>query len=147
MTVGLPLMKSVLTPLTKIFFLPSGLSVGMSAADTATQKILHGLGHPSDLGLCTTVLIILNYEMEDIMKIVKSLGELRLLIKGISETIKNETKEEKGGFLMLLGTLAASILGNALVGIVVIRAGEDTIRGGEGSFRAGEIFNATPSFN
>ena len=48
---------------------------------------------------------------------------------------------------MLLGTLAASILGNALVGIVVIRAGEDTIRGGEGSFRAGEIFNATPSFN
>ena len=53
-------------------------------------------------------------------------------IQGISETIKNETKEQKGGFLsMLLGTLAASILGNALAGRGVIRAGEGAIRAGE----------------
>ena len=68
--------------------------------------------------------------MEDIvMKIVKPLEESGLLIQGISETIKNEAKEQKGGFPpMLLGTLAASILGNALAGRGVIRAGEGTIR-------------------
>ena len=74
--------------------------------------------------------------MEDIIKIVKSLegsGLVKslegsgLLIKGISETIKNETKEQNSGFLaMLLGTLAASILGNALAwkGKGVTRAGQ-----------------------
>ena len=62
------------------------------------------------------------------MKIVKSLEKSRLLIKGISETSKNEAKEQKGGFIsMLLGTLAASILGNALAGKEVIRAGEGLI--------------------
>ena len=66
------------------------------------------------------------------MKIVKSLEESGLLIKGISETIKNDAKEQKGGFLpMLLGTLAASILGTALTGRGVIRAGEDTIKAGQ----------------
>ena len=55
-----------------------------------------------------------------------------MLIQGISETMKNETKKEKDGFLsMLFRTLAASILGNALAGWGVIRAGEDTIRAGE----------------
>ena len=55
--------------------------------------------------------------MEDIMKTVKSLKESRLLIKRISETIKNEAKEQKGEFFsMLLGILAASILGNVLAG-------------------------------
>ena len=64
--------------------------------------------------------------MEDIMKIVKLLEESRLLIKRISETIKNEAREQKGGILqMLLGTLAASILGNALSGRGVIRAGKN----------------------
>ena len=53
--------------------------------------------------------------MEDIMKIVKSLEESGLLTKGISETIKNETKEQKGAlFSMLSGTLLASILENTL---------------------------------
>ena len=70
--------------------------------------------------------------MEGIMKIVKSLEESGLLIKGISEIIKNDAKEQKGGFLpMLLGTLAASILGTALTGRGVIRAGEDTIKAGQ----------------
>ena len=62
-------------------------------------------------GSGSTTLTISNEEMKDIMKIIKSLEESGLLIKGITETIKNETKDKKGGFLlMLLGTLAASIL-------------------------------------
>ena len=66
------------------------------------------------------------------MKIVKSLEESGLLIKGISETIKNEAKEQKGGFLsILLGTLAASILGNALAGKGILRIGEKVTRAGE----------------
>ena len=60
------------------------------------------------------------------MKIVKSLEESGLLVKGISETIKNETKEQKGGFVpLLLGTLAASLLGSVLTGKGVIRGGEN----------------------
>ena len=78
------------------------------------------------------VIIISNEEMEDIMKIIKSLEKSGILIKGISETIKNEAKEQKGRFLpMLLRTLAASILGNTLTGKGVIRAGEGTIRVGQ----------------
>ena len=62
--------------------------------------------------------------MDNLMKIVKSLEESRLVVKGVSETIKNERKEQKGGFLqMLLGTLADSLLGSALTGKGVIRAG------------------------
>ena len=63
-----------------------------SAADEAIQKKIHGSGRPTDLASRATALIISNEEMEDIMKIVKSLEESRLLIKGISETIKNEVK-------------------------------------------------------
>ena len=63
---------------------------------------------PSDLASRTTPLIISNEEMNDTMKIVKSLKESGLLIKSISETIKTESKELKGGFgSMLLGTLGA----------------------------------------
>ena len=66
------------------------------------------------------------------MKIVKLPEEIGLLIKGISKTIKNEAKEQKGGFLpMLLGTLAASILRNALTGKAVIRESERGIRAGQ----------------
>ena len=66
------------------------------------------------------------------MKIFKSLEESGLLIKEMSETIKNEAIEQKGGFLpMLLGTLAAIILRNALSGRRVIRAGEGVIRAGQ----------------
>ena len=70
--------------------------------------------------------------MEDIMKIVKSRERSGLLIKEINEIIKNEEKEQKGRFLpMLLGTLAARILGSAFSGRGVIGAGEETIRAGE----------------
>ena len=66
------------------------------------------------------------------MKIVKSRERSGLLIKEINETIKNEEKEQKGRFLpVLLGTLAARILGSALSGRGVIGAGEETIRAGE----------------
>ena len=83
-------------------------------------------------GTGNTTLIISNGEMNDIMKIVKSIEESSLLIKGVSQTIKNETKEQKGGFLgMLLGTLGASLLGNLLAGKGTIRAGEDTVRAGQ----------------
>ena len=73
--------------------------------------------------------------MNDIMKIVKSLEESGLLIKRVSETIKNETKEQKRGFLgMVLDTLGASLLGNLLTGRSIckgpIRAGGDTVRAG-----------------
>ena len=72
--------------------------------------------------------------MNDIMKLVKSFGESGLLIKGVSETIKNEAKEQKGGFLgMLLSTLGASLLGNLLTG-------KDTIKSSKGTVRAGQNF-------
>ena len=72
--------------------------------------------------------------MQDLLKIVKSLKDSDLLLDGITETIKNEVKEKKGGFFnMLLGTLGASLLGNMLAGRDVIRAVEGTIRAGYGS--------------
>ena len=77
-------------------------------------------------GSDTTTLIISNEEMNDVMKITKSLEESWLLIKGVSETIKNEAKEQKGRFLrILLGTLGASLLENLLTGRGTVRAGEN----------------------
>ena len=68
------------------------------------------------------------------MKIVQALEDSNILLKGVSETIKNESKEQKGGFLsMLLGILGASLLGNLLTGKGTARAGEGTVRGGYGS--------------
>ena len=76
-----------------------------------------------------------------IRKIVKSLEQSGLLIKDVSETIKNEAKQQKGRFLsMLLGTLDASMLESALKGRGVIRAGEGTIRAGKSIFRASKNF-------
>ena len=61
--------------------------------------------------------------MNDIMKIVQALEDSNILLKGVTKTIKNETKEQKGGFLsMLLGTLGASLLGNLLAGKGIVRA-------------------------
>ena len=73
-------------------------------------------------------LIISNKEMDDIMKIVKSLEKSGSLIKDVSQTMENEANEQKSGFLgMLLDTLAASLLKSALAGKLIIRAGEGTI--------------------
>ena len=98
------------------------------------KKIL-GPGHNN------TTLIISNDEMDDILKIVKSLEDSGVLLKGVSETIQHEAKEQRGGFpSMLLSTLGASLLGDVLSkglsGRGVIRAGEGTIRVGYGSKRA-----------
>ena len=80
-----------------------------------------------------TTLIISNDEIEDIVKIVKSLEDSGLLLKGVTETVQNKVKEQKGGFLsMLLGTLGASLLGNLLTGKGIYRAGK-----GKGINRAG----------
>ena len=83
---------------------------------------MHGSG--------TTTLIISNEEMNDIMKTIQALADSNILLKGVTKTIKNETKEQKGGFLsMLLGTLGASLLGNLLAGKVIVRAGPGNEKG------------------
>ena len=92
--------------------------------------------------------------MDDFFKIVKSLENSCLLLKGFSETIQHEVKEQRGGFLsMLLGTLGASLLGDifskVLSGKGVIRAGEETIRDGYGSKRPSvkKFDSSSTSFN
>ena len=63
--------------------------------------------------------------MEDIAKIVKSLEESGLLLDGVTKTVQNEVKEQKGGFLsILLGTLGASLLGNLLTRKEIYRTGK-----------------------
>ena len=123
---GLPLLKLVVKPLGLL-----GLTAAASATDaTINKKILGSENH--------TTLIISNDDMQDLLKIVKSLEDGGILFNGITETVKNEVKEQKGGFLsMLLGALGASLLGDLLTknlsGRGVIRAGEGTIRAGYGS--------------
>ena len=75
--------------------------------------------------------------MNDIMKIVQALEDSNILLKGVTKTIKNKTKEQKGGFLsMLLGTLVVSLLGNLLVGKGIVRAGSGNKKA-KGMVRAG----------
>ena len=72
-----------------------------------------------------TRLVISNNEIEDIIKIVKSLDDSGSLLEGVTKTVQNDVKEQKGGFLsMLLGTLGASLLGNLLTGKGIYRAGK-----------------------
>ena len=132
---GLPIRRSVIKPLAKSVLIPLGLTATASAADAGIHKKILGSSHSN------ITLIISNDEMDDILKIVKSFEDSGVLLKGVSETIQHEVKEQKGGFLsMLLGTLAASLLGDVLSkglsGSGVIRAGEGTIRAGYGSKRA-----------
>ena len=136
---GSILIKSVLIPL------------GLTAAASASEARIH----KKTLGSCrilpsasnnNTILIISNDEMEDIIKIVKSLEDFGLSLKRVSETIQNEAKEQKGGFFsMLLGTFRAILLGNVLAGKGVIRAedvtatrkqGKEIVRAGYGSKRS-----------
>ena len=107
-----PLMK-VAMPLAKNVLVPLGLSAAMSAIDGSIKKKMFGSG--------ATSLIISNDEMDDILQIVKSLENSGVLLKGVSETIQHEAKEQRGGFLSMLS------------GKGVIRAGEGTIRAGYGS--------------
>ena len=92
-----------------------GLTAATSAADAGMNKKVLRSGN-------TATLIVSNNGIEDIIKIVKSLEDSGLLWKGVTQTISNEVKEQKEGFLsMLLGTLGASLLGNSLAGNGIIR--------------------------
>ena len=127
---GLPLIGIILKPLAKSVLFPLRLTAGGSATDAAIHKKMFGLGRrPSELTFRMTALIIFNEEINDIIKIVKSLEESGSLIKGDSEKIQNEEKEQKVGFIgVLLGILGASLLENMLAGIGVMIAGEDPNR-------------------
>ena len=120
-----PLMK-VAMPLAQNVLAPLGLAASMSAIDGGIQKKVNGSG---------VKLIIEEEDMKNIMKIIKALENSGILLKGVSKTIKNETKEQRGGFLsMLLGTLGASLLGNLLTGGKgIMRAGDGIVRTGSGS--------------
>ena len=124
MKVAMPLAKNVLTPL--------GSTVAMSAIDGSIQKKIHGSGATKGAEI---KLIIEQEDMNDIIKIIEALENSGVLLKGVTKTIENETKEQRGGFLsMLFGTLGASLLGNLLTdGKGMMRAGEGIVRAGEGS--------------
>ena len=123
MKVAMPLAKNVLAPL--------GLTAAMSAIDGSIQKNIHG---------SRVKLVIEEEDMNDIMKIIEALENSGILLKGVSKTIENETKEQRGGFLiMFLGTLGAILLGNLLTGKGMMRAGE-------GIVKAGEAAKKTPKF-
>ena len=98
-----------------------------------TQKMLGSGNNRHSSSAPHITLIISNDEINDIIKIVKSLEDSGLLLKGVTETIQNEVKEQKGGFLStLLETLGASLLGSLLTGKWIYRAGK-----GKGIVRAG----------
>ena len=100
--IALPLIENVLKPLAESVLTPFGLTVAASATDAALIRKFLDLVH---VHTWRTTRLISNKEMNDIMKIVMSREEYGLLMKSVSETNKNEEKEQKGGYLaMLLGT-------------------------------------------
>ena len=131
----------VAMPLAKNLLLLLGLTAAMSAIDGSIQK-MRGSG---------VKLIIDQEDMNDIMKIIEALKNSGILLKGVSKTIENETKEQRGGFLsMLLGTLRASLLGDLLTGGKgIVRAGEGSVASrdkGDGIVRAGKESKKSPKF-
>ena len=113
---------NIAVPLAKNILPPSGITAAASAIDAGIQKKIHGSG--------TTTLIISNEEMNDRMKIVQALEDSNSLLKRITKKIKNESKEQKGGFLsMLLGTLGAIFLGNMLARKGIVRTGSKNRKG------------------
>ena len=92
---GLPLMKSVIKPLAKSVLIPLGLTAAASAAYAGIHKKILGSGHNNN-----TALIISNDEMDDILKIVKSLEDSGVLLKGVSETIQRKAKNKEKDFLV-----------------------------------------------
>ena len=90
---GLPLIKNVIKPLAKSVLIPLGLTAAASAADAGIHKKILGSGN-------TTALIISNKDMEDLIKIVKSLVDSGLLLKGVTESVQNDIKKQKADFLV-----------------------------------------------
>ena len=118
-----PLMK-VAIPLAKNVLVPSGITAATAAIDAGIQKNINSSG--------TTTLIISNEEMNGI---VQALEDFNILLKGVTKTIKNETKGQKGGILrMFLGTLGASLRGNLLAGKGIVGSGN---KKGKGIVRVG----------
>ena len=82
------------------------------------KKYIYGFG--------PTTSIVSNEEMNDIMEIVQALGYFNILLKGVTKAVRNETKEQGGGFLgTLVGTLGSILLGNFLSEEEIVRAGSD----------------------
>ena len=108
----------MIKPLAKSILIPLGLTAGASTVDAGIYKKILGSGcrhSSSSVSHNTTTLIISNNEMEDIIKIVKSLENSGLLLKGVTKTVQNEVKKQKGWFLsMLLDTLGASNITNIM---------------------------------
>ena len=114
MKAAIPLAKNVLAPL--------WITAAASALDARIQKKIHGSG--------TTTLVISNEEMNDIMKILQALEDSNILLKRVTKTIKDERKEQKGGFLsILLGTRGATLLGKLLSGKGIVIAGSGNNKG------------------
>ena len=140
---GLPLIKNVIKPSVKSDLVPLRLTAAASAADAGIHRKILRSSHNKSL-------IISNDELEDFLKIVKSLEDSGISLEGVSETIKNEAKEQNGGFLsILLGTLGVSLLGDMFVGKGVTRAREGTAKVGfeskMSSFK--KIIDSITSFN
>ena len=91
---GLPLIKNVIEPLAESVLIPLGLT---AHHQEQMQEYIKKISEP---GHNNTTLIISNNEMEDIIKIVKSLEDSGLFLKGVTETVQNEVKEQKGEFLV-----------------------------------------------
>ena len=137
---GLPLIKSVIKTLAKSVLILLGLTAAASAADAGIHKKTLGSGRRNSSSSAllnnnnTTILIISKDEVKDIINIVKSIEDSGLLLEGVSETIQNKAKEQKGGFLsMFLDTLGATLLGNILAGKIINRAGEGILKAGYGN--------------
>ena len=135
MKAAIPLANNVLAPL--------GIIVAPSATDEGIRKKIHGSG--------TITLMISNEEMNDIMKIVQALEDSNILPQAVTKTLKNETKEQKAGFLsMLLDTSGPSLLGHILAGKGIVKASSGNKKEKEFQelvLEKNRIFNAASSFN
>ena len=127
----------MIKPLAKSVLIPLGLTASASAADAGIHKKILGSGNNNN----TTTLKISNNEIEDIIKVVKSLENSGLLLKGVTETVQNEIKEQKGGFLVI-SYITCKFIRKYLSGQMnkieeksrgINRTGEGIVRAGYGS--------------
>ena len=137
-----PLMK-VAIALAENVLASLGNTAAASAIDAEIKKKTHSSG--------TTTLIISSEEMNDIMKIVQALEDSNILPQAVTKTLKNETKEQKAGFLsMLLDTSGPSLLGHILAGKGIVKASSGNKKEKEFQelvLEKNRIFNAASSFN